>query len=342
MSEDKAKKLAAEIQASSSSETFDLAGYGPEGLAQLVKAGLGTPIRSAEMMRLTFVCGGGKKVRQKYADNLPSLFGDALKSSGFVEDRGAAASLDCQGRYKFQHDTDKDLKFVHVFPRIAPPDTPGGEGDAALSPADLVIFADLPAFRTMVAKKTPSFSQRRRALDVLKAAKARLAAIEAKLAELQPLSEEEQSYYDSSDADGLQAKQDFLQALLEEMIAAGQLTKPEQSAVLEQLQQKLEAVEAQVAAAAAAGSSKKEAKLREAREKLEARRAAVSALKPIANRPKFASEIGAVQTRLAALDALERSAKVLSLDDALKLNARQKLLEDLKAMQAESRGWFAE
>ena len=71
-------------------------------------------------------------------------------------------------------------------------------------------------------------------------------------------------------------------------------------------------------------------------------RAAVSALKPIANRPKFASEIGAVQTRLAALDALERSAKVLSLDDALKLNARQKLLEDLKAMQAESRGWFAE
>ena len=70
----------------------------------------------------------------------------------------------------------------------------------------------------------------------------------------QPLSEEEQSYYDSSDADGLQAKQDFLQALLEEMIAAGQLTKPEQSAVLEQLQQKLEAVEAQVAAGLKAGT----------------------------------------------------------------------------------------
>ena len=42
----------------------------------------------------------------------------ALTSIGFEEDRGGCAVMACQGSFKYQHDTDKDLKFIHVFPKV--------------------------------------------------------------------------------------------------------------------------------------------------------------------------------------------------------------------------------
>ena len=57
---------------------------------------------------------------------------------------------------------------------------------------------------------------------------------------------------------------------------------------------------------------------------------------------KFEAEIKAVQKRLQELEKLENSKQVLPLSEAMKLNAKPKLLEDLAAMQTESRGWFWE
>lgn len=82
-------------------------------------------------------------------------------------------------------DTDKDLKFVHVFPRVELQEASIATDDANLTPEELIVFADISAFQTMISKKTVSLTQRRRALDVVKAARARLAAIEVKLAEMQ-------------------------------------------------------------------------------------------------------------------------------------------------------------
>ena len=39
---------------------------------------------------------------------------EALRAIGFEEDRGACAVMECAGTFKYQHDTDKDLKFIHV------------------------------------------------------------------------------------------------------------------------------------------------------------------------------------------------------------------------------------
>jgi hypothetical protein len=82
-------------------------------------------------------------------------------------------------------DTDKDLKFVHVFPRVDLQDASVAPEDTTLTPEELIVFADISAFQTMISKKTSLLTQRRRALDVIKAARARLAAIETKLAEMQ-------------------------------------------------------------------------------------------------------------------------------------------------------------
>ena len=49
---------------------------------------------------------------------MPKWCREALRAIGFEEDRGACNVMECAGQFKYQHDTDKDLKFIHVFPRI--------------------------------------------------------------------------------------------------------------------------------------------------------------------------------------------------------------------------------
>ena len=113
MSEETAKKLAMEVRQSNKSEEFDLSGYGPNSVTKLVQDAFTAPLPLGNMVRLSFVVGGGKKVRQKYNDGLERLLCDALNGIGFTEDKGAALSLECAGQYKYQHDLGKDLKFVH-------------------------------------------------------------------------------------------------------------------------------------------------------------------------------------------------------------------------------------
>ena len=113
MADEKAKKLTAEVSLARESEQFDLAGFGPAGVDHLCSA-FSKPFPLGSMIRLSFLVGGGKKVRQKYNDGLPNLLADALRGVSFVEDRGASTSLDSAGTFKYQHDTDKDLKFMHV------------------------------------------------------------------------------------------------------------------------------------------------------------------------------------------------------------------------------------
>jgi len=70
------------------------------------------------MFRTSFIVGGGKKVRGKYDAALPKYISQALGAIGYEEDKGASVSLACQGRFKYQHNTDTDLKTMHVFPRV--------------------------------------------------------------------------------------------------------------------------------------------------------------------------------------------------------------------------------
>jgi len=343
--DDRTKKLALAIRSATESDDFDLAGYSAEACDALAQNAFAKPLPLKEMVRLSFTVGGGKKVRQKYNDGLPALLSDALKKIGFNEDRGASLSNDCAGLFKYQHNTDTDLKVVHVFPRIDPAAAAAAEpsaGGDAMAPEQLIAFSELATFQKMVAAKTPSLARRKRVLEVLKVAKSALASLEEKMAALQPLSDAEQLQYDSLDADGLDAKQAWLTQQMEAMVSGGQLTKNEQKSVLAQLASKLEALDEKLALAESAGKAKQADKLREARDELLKRTDAVRDLKPIVRKPKFEAEIKAARKKLADLDKLEGSKKVLPLDEVQKLAARPKLLEDLKAMVAESAGWFAD
>jgi hypothetical protein len=382
--EEKAKKLANEIRGSAESSEFDLAGYGAEQCDRLAAAAFGKPLPLKEMVRLSFLVGGGKKVRQKYNDGLPALWAEALKKAGFNEDRGASLDASCAGTFKYQHNTDTDLKVTHVYPRIDPQaaSVAGEASEEALSPAELLTFSEMPTFQRMIASKTPSLAQKRRALEVLKQARAgltcaprrvyarraharrthacrpaistrallsRLASrrgvrsdIEAKLAALQPLTDDEQHRYDTLDAEALEEKQRWLSKQLEAMVDGGQLTAAEKDAVVAQLAGKLEQLEAQVASAEAEGKAKRVEKLQGMLAELRVKCAATRELKPIKRPVKFEAEIRAVQKKLAELEKLEGSKVVLPLAEVQKLAAKPKLLADLQAMQAESQGWFSE
>ncbi len=85
-----------------------------------------TPLPNSEMVYFTFVVGAGKLARQKYDDKLPQYVRKALNGIGFTEDSGSSCLLACQGTFKYQHDTNLNLKRVHVFPHVTPP-ADGGE-----------------------------------------------------------------------------------------------------------------------------------------------------------------------------------------------------------------------
>ena len=95
------------------------------------------------------------------------------------------------------------------------------------------------------------------------------------------------------------------------------------------------------AAAEAEGKAKKAEKLQSMLSELRVKVGSVRDAKPIKRPAKFEVEIKTVQKKLDELAKLENSKVVLPLEEMKKLNMKPKLLEDLKAMQAESAGWFS-
>jgi len=249
--------------------------------------------------------------------------------------------------FKFQHDTDKDLKFVHVFPKLdaeaakAATAAEGGAAEASLGHEELLLYSELPIFQRMVESKTPSFSQRRRVLELLKEVKARHGRVEQKLAALEPLEEDEQRLYDTLDTEQLGEKLTLLTRQLDAMITGGKLTKGEQQLVRAQLASKLEAIEMEAATAEEAGKAKRAEKLRAGADEVRKRFEAVRSAPPYVRKPKFEAEIKAAKKKLAELEKIEKSNTVLPLAEVQKLSLKPKLLADLSAMQAERDGWFA-
>ena len=88
-------------------DAYDLAGYGATQIAEVCTAAFSTPVDAPAPFRVTFIVGGGKKVRTGYGgpEGLVRETCAALEALSFTEDR--SASLGQQGVFKYQHDTDK-------------------------------------------------------------------------------------------------------------------------------------------------------------------------------------------------------------------------------------------
>lgn len=340
--------MAKDIRASSETSQWDLGGYTNLQVTNLVKAAFSEPVRLSEMIRHTFVVGGGKKVRQKYDDKMGRWLATALTEAGYTEDRGASTNIECAGTFKQQHDTDKDLKFVHVFPKVdLKPSGGGGEADAEASslvdlgsPAYLATMCSFETFKKMVASKTESWSQRKRLMEELKLALARFDAIEAKMISAQPLSSEEQDLYDQTSREGIDEKLSWLETQIKTLVEQGILTAGEKQQLLSQIEGRIGAVTAQLAEAETAGAQKRAEKMKTQLQQVTARRDKVRAVEPIRHELRHEAKIKALRVAIVPLVKLEAAPGLRSMEEMKKIGTRPELEAEAAKLEAESRGWF--
>eukprot|EP00400_MALV-I_sp_L67-5_P000812 gene812-857_t len=164
---------------------FDLANYTEQKATDLMKACFEKPLERNTHLKVTFVVGGGKLVRQKYDDNLTKYVTNGLRAIGFEEDISADKSS--SKVFKSQHDTSKNLKFVHVFPVIVKAaKNPHEEEDEEEDEEDLDIYdrilrVDCEDLANVLDSKIPSYSERKKLLSHLKDANELFARAETKM-----------------------------------------------------------------------------------------------------------------------------------------------------------------
>mmetsp|Transcript_22861 Transcript_22861/g.63471 ORF Transcript_22861/g.63471 Transcript_22861/m.63471 type:complete len:410 (-) Transcript_22861:130-1359(-) len=339
------KSLAAEVRAAVGAEEFDLGNVEGSQVTDLVNAAFGTPFRGAEYVRITFVVGGGKKCRQKYHADLPKDLSQALGALGFQEDRGASACEQCQGTYKYQHDTDKDLKFMHVFPHVTiEAKGAGANGEEEtweeLSPAQWCTICSLEELQGVVQKssKVVLFSQRKNLLQELKKAQKLYEGCEQKMIAMEALTDEEQKLYDEAQA--LAEKVAWLVSLLEDMVEEGKLTAQEKSSMLEQLGAKVETLDLEISKAKEEGKSKKVVKLQEARETAASKAASLATKVAITHTLRHDKELRSLWKKLAALEKIENSRTPQPLEEIKKLRDKPDIEARIAELCEEGRGWF--
>lgn len=343
--------LAGKVRRATDSDEFDLANYSRDQCFALAKDAFTDPFELKHMVKLTFTVGGGKLVRQKYGDSLPKDFQQALDAIGFDSDAAACVELASGGKYKYQHDTSKNLLFVHVFPRVSPPEAEGGDeeegeegedDDGERNPADVLAGCEIADFRRIVASQLVSYTSKKRLLDGLKERLARIDEAEKKLIAREELDAALQKAYDTLDAAGLKEKAQIMQGELQGCIDAGELTSAERSQVLAQLDSKLAALQTELAKAEADGKAKLQAKLEEQREKLKATKAAVNDATPKSSPPlKYEAEIQKLHNRLQGLARLEKeSAGKYTLDQLKALGERPEMEEAMEVYKQRSKMWF--
>ena len=77
--------LAGEIRSSINSDQFDLANYTEQRSRDLILSAFKEPLTApTEMVKFTFIVGGGKLVRSRYSDDLTKWLVAALREIGIT------------------------------------------------------------------------------------------------------------------------------------------------------------------------------------------------------------------------------------------------------------------
>jgi hypothetical protein len=314
------------------------------------------PFPISEMIRITFVTGAGKLGRQKYDADAAKAVTSALRDLNFEDDRGASCIKECAGSFKLQHDTGKNLKTVVVFPIILEESSGGGDttssgqGGGGLdsffekgSPDEMIALSSKTVFESMVKSQCPSWSQKKECITALSAIKEKLAQPEQKLLNGTPLTDGEQSFYDSVSSTVLDEKLEFVKESMYKQVDGGVITSKEKKQLLSQVTERLEKVNHEIDEAEKAGQAKKVGKMKGVLEKAEARKdklSKIAAKQP--HRLKHEAEISALRVDLLPLLHLQDAGKgkLLSLKETQNLARKEEILEEIEELQAKSRGWF--
>jgi hypothetical protein len=353
--------MALSIRQAVDSETFDLAGCNPQTLQTLVRDAFGEPLlieTAVQLPRITLITGAGKLGRQKYDAGCAKIVTSGLMDLGYVEDKGASAILECAGTYKSQHDTNKNLKTVVVFPKVVVSNSGGNgsgeEGDGQQGPPLLdtgspeyriVMASNKNILERMMESKCPSWSQKKVAITVLDDLLAKVQACDEKLMHGTPLTPVEQDYYDTVSAQSLTNKQDVIKELMHGQVDAGKITALERTQLLHQVQERLQAMDKELAAAASENKPKLKEKLEQKRAKVLEREEKLQAIVPIPPLPlKMQAEINKLRAEAVPLKQVQDAGagRLLSIKESQTVSKLLELLGEIEVLEQDSRGWFEE
>ena len=328
--------LAGKVRGIQESDEFDLGSIGSAyDAGKLITDAFSTPFSNPldEMVKVTLVVGAGKANRQKYDSSLMKWIVAALKAIGYGEDKSASCDFESAGTFKTQHDTGRNLIFVHVFPRCSAStqhthdDEDTVDAPARLSREHLLVAAELKTFERTVAKRCPTWSTKKRLQEQLREVRAQFTCIDAKLMNREALDDADNALYELGSGDDLDVKLKSLQKALKDHVDHGNLTKLEKEECLDQMAERVET----------APNATAKQRVEENRAALEKR--SVAAYKP--PKVEHTAAIKALQAKLAPLAALEkRGDSLLSVAEATKLGEAPDLEERIATLEEASRLWY--
>lgn len=211
-----------------------------------------------EMIRITLIVGAGKEKRQKYSDDMSKWILQALRNINYTEDHGSITSFECQGTFKYQHDTKKNLKYVHVFPRAnsSAATATHSEGQTSEQPEEeetgdlnipeglkkyewLCLVTDSSQFSQLSTKKLKTWLQKNRCKELFETYLQKLNDVEKKLSKMKALSDTENLIYGELNSMELNEKVSILKKEMKHLVSEKSLSSDELSLLFKKLELKL-------------------------------------------------------------------------------------------------------
>jgi polyhydroxyalkanoate synthesis regulator phasin len=263
---------------------------------------------------------------------------------GYEEDRSSAETLDSQGKFKQQHDTGQNLKYVIVYPRLILSDTEQetptekSTEKPQADPEQLIIMCEYSTFIEIINSKTHSWKQRKKALHIIQEAYNRFKEVEEKLMRGAPLAPEEEFIYNSNSGD-FDNKISFLQDCIKKMIDEGKLTVSEKADFLASISKNIEVCQLNLQTQEnATQKNVLEKKLKNLLDKKQT----IEKIIPVRYRLQNGPKIVELRKKLMALEALEdkRRSMSLTLTDLKSLEEKPDLEAAIGDLERAGRGWF--
>jgi hypothetical protein len=338
--------LATKIASAQESTTYDFSHVSSAAILTIISSVFSKPFALSEMIRLTFIVGGGKSTRAKYDEGALAACVNGLKGCGYTEDKGAGCVLESAGSYKIQHDTGKNVKTVVVFPRISGTAVReievehhvDDEEESELIPRGSVGYkiaiSPLPTFSNLLSQHCPTYMQKKRCLRTLSGLLTIQDSIENKLMVGQQLDQSEKVFYDS--ATDLKEKMENVQKEATRHIDEGNLTREERKTLVEMNEKKIQSLLKENSSAHVAEQLKKAL----------ARKEMLSGILNEAHLPplRLENQINTLRKKLVPLKALEEAShqRYLSVSETAALSEMNDLEREIERLEAACCGWFEE
>lgn len=337
--------LASKIASTQESTTYDFSHVSAAAILTIMSSVFSKPFHLSEMIRLTFIVGGGKATRAKYDEGALAACVNGLKGCGYREDKGAGCVIESAGSYKIQHDTGKNVKTVVVFPRISGGDDEEeneeyaeGEEESELIPRGSVGYkiaiSPMSTFVNLLSQHCPSYMQKKRCMRTLSGLLTIEASIENKMMVGQQLDQSEKVFYDSST--DLKEKMEHLQKEASRHIDESKLTREEKQILVDMNEKKIQTLLKENDSAKVAEQLKKALSRKEALARIDNE----APLPPL----RLESQINTLRKKIAPLKALEEAShqRYLSIAETAALSEMDDLAREIERLEAACCGWFEE